>query len=125
MHEIGIANAILGTIETECAKNGGGRPRRVGLKIGIAAAVNEDALRFAFEMATRDTSLEGLQLDIESCPVRCRCLACGEAFDVNDFLPECPKCKSAGVECIGGDELEFAYVEVEDETRKAREEGTE
>jgi hydrogenase nickel incorporation protein HypA/HybF len=125
VHELGIANEILHAVEEEARRNGNARPYCVGVKIGVAAAVNEDALRFAFEMATRDTPLEGLKLDIENCPVRCRCLDCGVAFDVNDFMPECPKCKSASVECIGGDELELAYLEVEDEACKAREKGAE
>ncbi len=119
MHEVGIAYEILHAVKAESQKNGGARPRRLGLKIGVAAAVNADSLRFAFELATRDTELAGLELEIVNCPLRCRCLECGETFEVNDFMPECPHCKSERVECVGGDELELAYLEVEDEACKA------
>jgi len=119
VHEIGIANAILEAVETECAKNGGARPTRVGVRIGEMSAVNPEALRFAFEMATRDTGLAKLALEIEICPLRYRCLNCGATFDVSDFTFECPHCRSPKTECAGGDELQLAYLEVEDEACKA------
>jgi len=119
MHEIGIANAILEAVEAECTKNGRARPSRVGVRIGEMSAVNPDALRFAFGMATRDTDLASLKLEIEICPLRHRCLDCGATFEVTDFLFECPHCPSANTECVGGDELQLAYLEVEDEACKA------
>jgi hydrogenase nickel incorporation protein HypA/HybF len=119
VHEIGIANAILETVEAECNRNAGARPCRVGIKIGEMSAVNPDALRFAFEMATRDTNLANLKLEIEICPLRHRCLDCGRTFEVTEFSFECPGCRSAKTECVGGDELQLAYLEVEDEARKA------
>jgi len=122
MHEVGIANAILEAVSMEARRNGHGLPCRVGVRIGELAAVDPDALRFAFEALTRDTALARLTLVIEACPLRHRCCHCGEAFAVSDFLLECPRCGSTSTECIGGDELELSYWEVEDE---ARETGTE
>ena len=119
MHEIGIANAILETVEAECAKNGGGQPCRVGVRIGEMSSVNPDALRFAFEIATRGTPRANLKLEIEICPLRYRCLECGATFAVSDFVVECPQCRSAKTECAGGDELQLAYLEVENEACEA------
>lgn len=120
MHELGIATSILETVRTELEKHAGARPSRVGVRIGEIAAVNPEALRFAFEALTRETDLERLALEIEICPLRFRCKACQGAFEVKDFAPACPQCGAEQTECVGGDELEIAYLEVEDEPRSAR-----
>jgi hydrogenase nickel incorporation protein HypA/HybF len=119
VHELGIATAILEAVRAE-AQNRAARPYRVGLRIGELAAVSPDALRFAFEVLTRDTDLEPLVLEIEICPLRYRCRECAHVFDVKDFAFACPRCGAPRTECIGGDELEFDYVEVEDEPDPAQ-----
>jgi hydrogenase nickel incorporation protein HypA/HybF len=78
------------------------------------AAIDQDALRFCFEAITRETDLEALQLEIEVCPLQCCCRRCGCEFVVQDYLFRCPDCASLETECIGGDELELAYMEVEE-----------
>lgn len=124
MHELGIANAILDTVRTEMENRGGARPQRVGLRIGELAAVNPEALRFAFEVLTQDSDFSGLVLDFEICPLRHRCPACGHDFDVKDYVFACPRCGTLRTECIGGDELELAYLEVEDGEGAARTQST-
>jgi len=120
VHELGIATSILETVREETRKHAGARPTCVCVRIGEIAAVNPEALRFAFEALTRETDLERLALDIEICPLRFRCTGCQGVFEVNDFAPACPKCGAQQTECVGGDELEIAYLEVEDESRSAR-----
>lgn len=120
MHELGIATAILDAVQTEVQGRGGARPHRVGLRIGELTAVDPEALRFAFEVLTRETDLEGLALDFEICPLRHRCRECAEEFAVKDYVFACPRCGALRTECIGGDELDIAYLEVEDEPSAAR-----
>ncbi len=120
MHELGIANAILDAVQEEVKDRIGARPHRVGLRIGELTAVDPEALRFAFEVLTRDTNLKGLVLDFEICPLRHRCPSCHHAFEVKDYVFACPSCGNPRTECIGGDELEFAYLEVEDGTPAPR-----
>ena len=120
MHELGIATSILETIQAEARKHGDVRPRCIGLRIGELVAIDPAALRFAFEVLTRETDLEGLALEIEMCPRRHRCCTCAEVFEVKDFAFACPRCGASRTECIGGDELDLAYMEVEDEPHSAR-----
>lgn len=124
MHELGIASAILDTVNAEMQDRGGARPQRVGLRIGELAAVDPEALRFAFEVLTQDSDYSGLALDFEICPLRHRCRDCDHAFDVKDYVFVCPRCGSLHTECIGGDELELAYLEVEDGESAARTQST-
>jgi hydrogenase nickel incorporation protein HypA/HybF len=114
MHEIGIANSILDAARSEAALHPGAEPRKVGIRIGELAAVDAAALRFAFEVLTRDTDLETLELEIELCPRRQRCFACDAEFDVISYELRCPQCSGERTECVGGDQLELVYLEMEE-----------
>lgn len=114
MHEMGIANSVLEAVRTEMGRNPGTYPSKIGVRIGEMAAIDQDALRFCFEAMILDTDLAALELAIEFCPRRHRCLRCADEFIVRDYATQCPKCASLDTTCIGGDELELAYLEVED-----------
>ncbi len=115
MHEMGIANSILAGVAAEMRRRPGSRATKVGVRIGAMAGVDPDALKFAFEALTLDTPLQTLQLDVEYRARRHRCSQCARVFDVHDFELECPGCGSLHSQCISGDELEFAYLEVEED----------
>jgi hydrogenase nickel incorporation protein HypA/HybF len=114
MHELGIAEAVLNALRVEAARYPKARPASAGLRIGELAGVNAEALRFCFEAIAGSTEFEGLQLEIECCPRRQKCLECGGEFVVREYELQCPHCPSKRSECIGGDELELAFLEVEE-----------
>jgi hydrogenase nickel incorporation protein HypA/HybF len=114
MHEMGIANSVLEAVRTEMALHPGTYPCKVGVRIGEMAAIDQDALRFCFEAIILETDLESLELGIEFCPRRHRCQACAREFIVRDYDSRCPQCESLETKCISGDELELAYLEVEE-----------
>jgi hydrogenase nickel incorporation protein HypA/HybF len=114
MHELGIANSILEGVDAEVRRRPGVRPLKVGVRVGELAGLDPDALRFAFEALTIDTPLAGLELDIEYRASRSRCRDCSHEFEVRNFELLCPACGSLSTERISGDELEFAYLEIEE-----------
>jgi len=114
MHELGIAQSVLDAVEAEALLHPGAKPLKVAVRIGELAAIDPDALRFSFDALTRETDLEGLMLEIQVCPRRHRCDDCEMEFDVKDFVFECPQCSSTRNECISGEELELAYLELEE-----------
>jgi hydrogenase nickel incorporation protein HypA/HybF len=118
LHEIGIASSIIESIEREANRRPEARFTAVGVRIGELSNVDRDALAFAFEALTRGTFLEHLRLEIEWCPRRQKCLACGEEFAVKEFELTCPKCGEARSTCIGGTELDIAYLELEEPCEK-------
>jgi hydrogenase nickel incorporation protein HypA/HybF len=115
MHEMGIANSILTGVARELERRPGSRAVKVGVRIGELAGVDPDALNFAFEALTLDTQLAGLVLDIEYCAPRARCRDCRHEFEMRNFDLQCPSCENTNAECISGDELQFAYLEVEED----------
>ena len=114
MHEMGIANSVLEAVRTEMGLHPGSHPCKVGVRIGEMAAIDQEALRFCFEAIVQDTDLASLALGIELCPRRHRCRTCGREFIVCNYDFRCPQCASMESTCISGDELELAYLEVEE-----------
>lgn len=114
MHELGIATSILDAVAKEAERRPDTRFVKVGLRIGELAAVDCDALNFGWEVITKDTDWNGLALEIEHIPRRQRCSACKHEFDAPDFMTACPKCADPLTVTIAGDELDIAYLEVEE-----------
>lgn len=114
MHEIGIANSIIEAGQIEAMRRAGSKLVRIGIRIGILAGVDNDALRFAFTALTRGTELDVVDFEIQSCPRRNRCLDCDEVFETALYSEPCPCCGSDQSILVGGEELDLAYVEVEE-----------
>ena len=116
MHELGIASAIIEAVRGEAEKRAPAHPCRVAVRIGEFSAVDPDSLRFAFDALIRDTPYVDLILEIEICPLRFLCRDCGECATASEWIEICPACGSRGVDRVGGDELDFAYLEMEYES---------
>lgn len=114
MHELSIANSVLEAVRAEMQRRPGARLVKVGLRVGELAGLDPEAVRFGFDALARGTDLESASLEIEFCPRRQRCPACGREFTVADFDVKCPGCAESHTECIAGDELSLAYLEVEE-----------
>lgn len=115
MHEVGIAASILESVEAAARRHPDARFLAVGVRIGELSNVDKDALAFAFEALTQDTPLATMKLEVEWCPRRQKCLDCAEEFVVKEFALRCPACRTDKTTCIGGTELDVAYLEIEEE----------
>ncbi len=113
MHEVGIANSLIEAVETEAARYPGAVVRKVGVTVGELAGIDPDALAFSFEALTTGTEWQHLVVEIETRPRMHRCPSCGLNFRVIDYQFACPECGASETECIAGDELELAYLEME------------
>lgn len=114
MHELGIAESVLEAVRAEMKKRPGASASKIGLRIGEMTAVDQDALRFAFEVLVRDTEFQALQLEVEVCLLSYQCRDCGNKFAVRNYGHQCSQCGSMNGQCIGGDELDLAYLEIEE-----------
>jgi len=113
MHELSIANSILEAVRKERERLNGARVTKVGVRIGELTGVDREALSFGFEVLVKETDFEPLALEIEFIPRRHECSQCKHVFTVVDYQMECPACGAKETRCIGGDELDLAYLEVE------------
>lgn len=114
MHELGIAASILECVETEARRHPGSHISKVGIRMGELSGVDADALQFGFECLVKDTPLEPLLLEIEAVPRMQRCPQCGNEFRMTDYDPRCTRCGEFMTQCISGEQLDIAYMEVDE-----------
>src|ERR1019366_6355037 len=91
MHEMGIACSILEAVHKELQSYPDQRASKVALRIGEFAGVDTESLRFCFEVIAKESALARLELEIEWCRVE---------------------------DGRRGDELELAYLEIDDARTK-------
>lgn len=102
MHEFGLCEAILESVERRAA---GRKVARVRVRIGTLHRVVEPALEQAFSLVAIGTVAENAAVDLVVIPARARCDGCGAEAEVSDPLAVCPACGSLDVALSGGDDL--------------------
>jgi hydrogenase nickel incorporation protein HypA/HybF len=85
----------------------------VRLEIGRLAQVEPEALRFCFEVVTRDTLAAGARLEILTLDGQGWCLGCGREVPVAALYHPCPHCGGYQVQVTGGTEMRVKEIEVD------------
>jgi hydrogenase nickel incorporation protein HypA/HybF len=108
MHELALMESMVEAVEDRVFDQ---RVAVVRIELGTLAGVAIDALRFAFEVCTHETVLEGATLDIVEVAARARCRACDVESPIASFAAPC-ECGSFDRELVCGDEIRIKEVEV-------------
>jgi len=115
MHELSIVSSVVDTVIESLEKYPGARVLEVRLRVGALAAVVEDSLQFCYELATRETALEGSRLVVKIVPVMVHCGACGKDGELESLQSfRCPHCGEPAADVRQGREMEIESVEIED-----------
>ncbi len=114
MHEVGIAASVLDAVRAELGKRPGARAAAVGLRIGELSGVDTESLRFGFEALVKNSDLDPLRLEVESVARLQECLDCQRSFAADRYTLQCPDCGSLRGKCLAGDELDIAWIELEE-----------
>jgi len=116
MHEMGIALQIIEIAKASLPPDlADVRIETVNLKIGKLAAVVPESLRFCFEVAAKDTQLEGAKLAIEELPVVAKCKDCHTQWTISGPAFSCENCDSGALEILSGRELDIESIEIAEE----------
>ena len=116
MHEVSIVEALIEQVEGEVTRAGAcGKVTRLVLSIGRLSGVQVDSIRFAFELLSPDTIVEGAALEIETPPAVCVCAACGARTELEELCLECPACDSHEISIEGGREMLLLTIDVDDD----------
>ena len=115
MHEMGIALEIIDIVKSSLpADLPDARVERVNLRVGKLSAIVSESLRFCFDVAAKDTAVDGAVLNIEEVPVQARCNDCAHEWVIDKPFFKCPACKSGSVAMLSGKELDIVSIEIED-----------
>jgi hydrogenase nickel incorporation protein HypA/HybF len=112
MHEMSLAEGVIGVVADAARAHQPCTVRRVRLEIGALAAVELEALRFAFDVVKRGSPAEGAELDIEQVPGAAWCMQCSRNVSIGERTDPCPECGSWQLQVTGGDQMRVKELEL-------------
>jgi hydrogenase nickel incorporation protein HypA/HybF len=113
MHELSLAEGVLQIVEEAARREGFRRVRSVWLELGRLSSVEPEAMRFCFDVVTRQSVADGARLEIVETPGMARCLQCLEPTAIAALGDPCPRCGSYQLQVTDGTEMRVKELEVE------------
>lgn len=113
MHELSIANSLVEIASEHATRASAEKIKSITLRIGALTCVHQDALKFSFELVTKDTLLDGAHLEIIHVPVTIFCITCAREIElpgIQDF--RCPNCQTPSADIRKGKELDVESIEI-------------
>ena len=111
MHEYGIVQSLMQTVEREAATRGASAVHRISVRLGALSGVEPELLGFAFEAIREGTICAAAELSIEKVPVAWQCTGCGSALPPGGLL-QCDAC-GAPARLVSGNEIILERIEME------------
>lgn len=113
MHEMSIAEGILGIIVDAAREQGFARVRTVRLEIGELASVEVEALQFCLAAVLKNSVAEGATIAVDAVAGRGWCMHCATTVPIRQLYDPCPLCGSYQVQATGGTEMRVSELEVD------------
>ena len=113
MHELAVCQGLMRQLEDIANREHAERITRIRLQIGPLSGVEPQLLQDAFPIASASSVAQSAALEIDTQPVRVRCLSCNaeSAAAVNRLV--CGHCGDYRTQLISGDEMLLISVELE------------
>jgi len=117
MHELSVAQEILGIINQYVTDPKLNTVKSVKVSVGKLSNILKDSLTFCFEAITSDTPLQGTRLEIVEIPVKIQRASCNEVSELDEPVFACPNCGDNQIKVISGTELKVDEIELFDENQ--------
>ncbi len=124
MHEYSVMKQLVSALLDELEGRDIDRVKEVRVEVGDLTFLGEQQLKFAYEALSKETILEGSELNVEKKEAKVRCGECGyeggveyaddAAFHFNVPVISCPECGEQP-EIIQGKETKIMGVTAVDE----------
>ena len=114
MHEMGIADAMVKTIDRIVKQEQAAAVRSVTVEIGDLSGVVPRFLADCWDAVTAGTDYEGVELRLHPVPGTARCLDCDRTFVADIESLRCPHCGGVKLKPLSGQDLTIAEIEVLD-----------
>ena len=112
MHEMSLAEGIVQIVESTARANDAQTVRAEWLELGALSHVEQQALRFSFDVVTRGTVAAGARLEVVTTPGRAWCMPCGDTVDLARLGDPCPRCGSYQLQVTQGEEMRVKEIEI-------------
>ena len=107
MHEISLLENILEILESNAKSQGFIKVKRVCLEIGRLSCVEQEALRFGFDVVMKNTLAEDAELEIELIQGQGICQHCKQSLSLETLHDPCSFCGNPYVTITHGDEMKI------------------
>lgn len=107
MHEISLLENILEIIESHAKSEGFNQVKKICLEVGRLSCVEQDALRFGFDVVMKNTLAENAELEIRQTEGIGVCQQCGQTVRMETLHDPCTECGCSGVVVTGGQEMKI------------------
>ncbi|MEB3309706.1 MAG: hydrogenase maturation nickel metallochaperone HypA [Snowella sp.] len=113
MHETDMTKALIITVKDWYeAQPDKPKIEKIHLMVGKFTCVEPVSLQFAFEVQTRQTFLDGVELVIQDIPLVAYCHRCQTEYQPEIGLQySCPTCRSPMEDIRSGRELKIDHIE--------------
>jgi hydrogenase nickel incorporation protein HypA/HybF len=112
MHEMALAMSVLQIVEETARRHDARRVSAVRLEIGGLSHVEADALRFSFDVVTRNSLADGARLEIVITDGKAWCMRCSETVALDRLGDPCPRCGRYQLQVTGGDDMRVKDIEI-------------
>lgn len=116
MHEHSLVRALIRQVSQVAVDNAADAVERVRVELGPLSGVEPVLVDLAWQQLGPGTICNEATLILEEIPLRCRCRACHEEFEVAEIRLECTACGSHSVQVTGGDEFRLLDVTIRAKT---------
>ena len=113
MHELSVTESVLEIACEHAQKAGAKKVTDINLVIGRLSSIVDDSVEFYWQMITKDTLCEDAKLHFSRIPAELICLECNHKYVLKQELIPCPKCGSARVRVLSGDEFNIDSIEIQ------------
>ncbi len=114
MHELSIANAIVGEIRDAAERHGVSRVSSVSVRVGRLSGVVAGALEFGWSVVREGTEFAETELLIEDVAVQVWCPGGGHTLTLDDMVFRCEEHDCATPDVLDGERLEISRFESAD-----------
>lgn len=113
MHEGNFTQEIVSAILKELDNHKGAKPRRVTVSVGEMLHLEPESVRLYFEMLTKGTILDGVELALHEVHAEVKCSVCKKTGQLEDHhLLMCPHCQATSVQLIKGQDVVIEAIEI-------------
>ena len=122
MHETDMTKALILTVQDWYSSQAESvKIEKIHLIVGQFTCVEPVSLKFAFEVQTRNTLLEGVELIIRDIPLIAFCHTCQQEYKPEIGLQySCPNCNSPMEDIRSGRELKIDRIEYSSRTNDCK-----
>ncbi|OAN11305.1 hydrogenase nickel incorporation protein HybF [Photobacterium jeanii] len=113
MHEMSLSMETVDLIAAQTRQKGFNKVTKVWLEIGVLSCVEPDTIAFCFDLAAKETLVEGAELEIVSKEGKALCYDCDQTVALAKRGDSCPLCQGYKLKVLQGDEMRIKEIEVE------------